>query len=266
MIKKIYILNSNGRLIYSKNFIQQEQDDNLLIGFFTSIVNFSREALESIIKFVDLGEGNKLILETKPEEEIFGAAIVSSRDNTALASKILNNILEDFLDDFSPDYNITAKNVNRVDIIIEINLKRKIAPSLKIRLIETWLILIPLGILLTYFNIMATEYFASSLYFRFFSMDEILISIIPQVVLISLAELILVFGIANLIAGYFSLNLKLCAINSSLYFIYILTAYFIYVKPVLALIIITFFPFIIVASLVAFYVGHMLALQRKMLK
>ncbi|MBY9005391.1 MAG: hypothetical protein KGD63_01400 [Candidatus Lokiarchaeota archaeon] len=266
MIKNVYILRTNGMLLYSKNFIKQKYDDNLLIGFFTSIVNFSREALDSIVKFVDLGEDNKLILEPKPEEKIFGAAIVSSKDNTLLVSKILGNILQDFIDDFSPDYLIDTKSMRKVDIIAKENLKRKTAPSLRIRLIETWLILIPLGILLTFLNIMATEYFVSSLYYRFFSMDEILISIIPQVVIISLVELILVFGIANFISGYITLNLRIAALNTLLYFGYILIFYFISVKPVLGIIIITFFPFIIIASLVASYVGHILALQKKTLK
>ena len=58
-------------------------------------------------------------------------------------------------------------------------------------------------------------------------MDEILISIIPQVVLISIAELVLVFGIANVISGYLSLNLKVSVINIAIYFIYILIFYFI---------------------------------------
>ncbi|MBY8982960.1 MAG: hypothetical protein KGD57_08430, partial [Candidatus Lokiarchaeota archaeon] len=221
MIKNIYILSRNGMLLYSKNFIEQQYDDNLLIGFFTSIENFSREALESIVKFVDLGEDNKLILEPKPEEKIFGAAIVSSKDNNLLISKIVNNILQDFIDDFSPNYELNRKSKVRVDEIVKENLKRRISPSLKIRLIETWLILGPLGLLLTFLNIMATEYFASSLYYRFFSMDDILMSIIPQVVLISLAELILVFGIANFISGYITLNLKVVGINSILYFGYI---------------------------------------------
>ncbi len=265
MIKNIYILSRNGMLLYSKNFIEQKYDDNLLIGFFTSVENFSREALESIVKFIDLGVDNKLILKPKPDEKIFGAAIVSSKDNNILVGKILDNILQDFIDDFSPDYNLDRKSKSKMDKNIEDNLKKRTSSSLRIRILKTWLILGPLGLLLTIINIMATEYFISSRqseYGSFFYMEDILLSIIPQVVLISLAELVLVFGVANFISGYIILDLKLAAINVLLYFGYILIFYFISVKPVLALIILTFFPFIIVASLLAAYLGYVLALQR----
>ena len=115
MIKNIYILSRNGILLYSKNFIEQKFDDNLIIGFFTSIENFSREALESIVKYVDLGVDNKLILQPKPDEKIFGAAIVSSKDNNILVNKILDNILQDFIDDFSPNYDLDRKSKSKID-------------------------------------------------------------------------------------------------------------------------------------------------------
>ncbi len=57
MLKNLYILDENGILLYSKEFTREEQyDDNLLIGFFTSIANFSREALGTAVKNVNLGE------------------------------------------------------------------------------------------------------------------------------------------------------------------------------------------------------------------
>ena len=63
MLKNLYILDESGILLYSKEFSREEQyDDNLLIGLFTSIANFSREALGTAVKKVNLGENNKLIL------------------------------------------------------------------------------------------------------------------------------------------------------------------------------------------------------------
>jgi hypothetical protein len=105
MFKNIYIISTNGMMYYSKKFIDEGFDDNLLVGFFTSTTNFSREALESVVKYVDLGSDNKLVLESKPDEDIFAAAIVSSKDNNNLVSTILKNILQDFIDEFYPDYN-----------------------------------------------------------------------------------------------------------------------------------------------------------------
>ncbi|GAI99743.1 unnamed protein product, partial [marine sediment metagenome] len=46
MLKNLYIMDENGKLLYSRDFVrEQKYDDNLLIGFFTSITNFSKEAL-----------------------------------------------------------------------------------------------------------------------------------------------------------------------------------------------------------------------------
>ena len=65
MIKSIYIMQENGVLLYSKNFLKEKFDSNLLVGFFASIANFSREALNSVVKNMDLGEDNKLILQPR---------------------------------------------------------------------------------------------------------------------------------------------------------------------------------------------------------
>ena len=107
MLKNLYIMDENGRLLYSKDFVrEQKYDDNLLVGFFTSITNFSREALGTAVKNIDLGENNKLIIIPKQEESLLGAAIVSSNDNNELVAKILKNILREFIDSYAPDYDI----------------------------------------------------------------------------------------------------------------------------------------------------------------
>lgn len=55
MLKSLYILDEHGILLYSKEFVKEQQyDDNILIGFFTSIANFSREALGTAVKNVNL--------------------------------------------------------------------------------------------------------------------------------------------------------------------------------------------------------------------
>ena len=99
MLKILYIMNENGILLYSKEFSREEKyDDNLLIGFFTSISNFSREALGTAVKNVNLGENNKLILVPHDDEGLLGAAIVSSNDNNELVTRIIKEILEEMKD------------------------------------------------------------------------------------------------------------------------------------------------------------------------
>jgi hypothetical protein len=230
--------------------MDQPYDDNILIGFFASVANFSREALESVVKFVDLGEDNKLILEPKPEEKIFGAAIVSSKDNNELVSNFLKDLLQDFIDEFSPDYEL------------EVNTWYNASDWFAL----TWIILTPLSILFTLLNIFATEYLVLSPNPNFFTIEQILTRLIPQIVLFSFAELVIVFGIANFISGLLSLNLKVSFINALIYFIIIIITYFLSVQPVLIYIILAFLPFIIIASLGGAYIGHKIAIKRRIVK
>ncbi|TXT66233.1 MAG: membrane protein of unknown function [Promethearchaeota archaeon] len=266
MIKSVYILKRNGILLYSKNFMDQPYDDNILIGFFASVANFSREALESVVKFVDLGEDNKLILEPKPEEKIFGAAIVSSKDNNELVSNFLKDLLQDFIDEFSPDYELEVIDRSNIEEILQTNLKRYTTYSLPVRFALTWIILTPLSILFTLLNIFATEYLVLSPNPNFFTIEQILTRLIPQIVLFSFAELVIVFGIANFISGLLSLNLKVSFINALIYFIIIIITYFLSVQPVLIYIILAFLPFIIIASLGGAYIGHKIAIKRRIVK
>jgi len=266
MIKSLYILKRNGILLYSKNFIEHQYDDNILIGFFASVANFSREALESVVKFVDLGEDNKLILEPSPEEKIFGAAIVSSKDNNELVSDMLKDVIQDFVDEFSPDYDLDVIERSNMDDILEENLKSYTTYSLPIRFTLTWIILAPLAIFLTFLNILATQYLVIEPYPEFFTIQQILRRTIPQIVLFSFAELVIVFGIANFISGLISLNLRIASLNALIYFILILISYFLSVQPVLIYIILSFLPFIIIASLGGAYIGHQFAIKRKFVK
>ena len=136
MIKRIYIMKFNGILLFSKNFIKTEKyDDSIFIGFFASIANFSREALDSIVEYIDLGHNNKLILYPQLKEKLLTAAIVSSIDDNDLISKILRNIAQDFIGEFGPDFNPNKINKEETEHIIEENLEGKISSTLLKRLI-----------------------------------------------------------------------------------------------------------------------------------
>ena len=120
MIKSIYFLDENGFLLYSKNFMKEKYDQNVLIGFFSSIANFSREALGGIVKNIDLGENNKLIFVPNLEERILGATVVSSNDNNQLVTLIVKNMMQDFIDSYSPDYDLESIYPDDVESIINI--------------------------------------------------------------------------------------------------------------------------------------------------
>ena len=125
MIKSLYIMQENGVLLYSKNFLKEKFDSNLLVGFFASIANFSREALNSVVKNMDLGEDNKLILQPMSKEKLIAAAIVNSSDNNELISQILNNIILDFINEIIVEESVENIDNVQVDKIVKENLKRK---------------------------------------------------------------------------------------------------------------------------------------------
>jgi hypothetical protein len=154
-------MDENGIVLYSKNFMREKYDDNILVGFFASIANFSREALGSVIKNVDLGQNNKLILLPISEENLLGAVIVSSNDNNQLILTILKDILQDFIDAFAPDFDPEKIFEEEMEKIIQNNMKGKIMQSPKIRFLFAWLITAPLSYLLIFLSIFATDFLYS---------------------------------------------------------------------------------------------------------
>ncbi|TFF99516.1 MAG: hypothetical protein EU541_04725 [Promethearchaeota archaeon] len=257
MIKSIYLLRSNGEILYSKNFIEQEYEENLLIGFFNSVVNFSREALKSVVDFIDLGRESKAILELKPEEEIFGAIICSAKDNNSLVKKILKDILQGFIDEFSPNYNLESrKNKDKVDEIFKRTMKGKGRYSILIRFIISWVLLIPLGGLLVFVNIWASEVFIFTGEISSFGLERLITQTIPQIIIVLFLESVVLFGIPNFISGYVILHIKYSFINTLIYLILILLAITLSVRPILIYPILSFLPFVVISSLGGAYLGN----------
>jgi hypothetical protein len=257
MIKSIYILRSNGEILYSKNFADQEYNENLLIGFFNSVVNFSREALKSVVDFIDLGRESKAILELKPDEEIFGAIICSAKDNSTLVKKILKDILQGFIDEFSPNYNLESrKSKEKVGKIFKRTMKGKGRYSLLIRIIISWVILIPLGGLLVFINIWASEFFIFTGSLTPPGINQLITRTIPQIIIVLFLESAILFALPNVISGYVLLNLKYSFINALIYFILVLVAILLSVRSILVYPILSFLPFVIISSLGGAYLGN----------
>ncbi|MFX1572481.1 MAG: hypothetical protein ACFFB0_07005 [Promethearchaeota archaeon] len=256
MIKSLYILDENGILLYSKNYMEKNYDQNILIGFFSSISNFSREALGTIVRNVDLGENNKLILVPNIEERILGAAIVSANDNNALVRLILTNILQDFIDTFSPDYDPDLIFPEDMDTIINNNLKRKTMLSPRIRLILSWSIAGPLSYFLILLSINVT-YFIYDLFRlnRFINPDQLFTRFMPYLILLSTANIIILFLLPNLILGFLASTWRIALLNSFIYFAITITLYFYSVAPNFAYIIVGHLPLTLIFSLFFLFVG-----------
>ena len=269
MIKRLYIMKFNGTLLYSKHLSEAERfDDNVLIGFFASLANFSREALESEIEYIDLGHDNKLILVPQSREKLLATAIVSSIDDNKLIMKILRNILEDFIGAFAPEYNPDKIEEEEMNVIIEENLSGKISYPLFKRLIFSWLLLVPLCILLNFLNITSGDYIFQNLYLEkdIYTQEEIYTEVLPAMIRISLIILLIVFILPNLISGYLVLNEKFAYLNSVIYIILIMVIYFYTIESLFAYVILAYLPLVFLISIGFAYIGFRFAKKRKIIR
>lgn len=269
MLKQLYIMKFNGTLLYSKSFFKERKiDDNILIGFFASLTNFSREALESEIEHIDLGNENKLVLVSNSKENLLATAIVSSINDNELISKILTNIMHDFIGTFAPDYDPVKIDSKDMDMIIEENLEGKISRPLINRLIISWILLIPLCIFLNFLNINSRQYILQDLYLdkEIYTQEEVYTEVMPAMVLLSLMILLTVFILPNLISGYLVLNERLAYINSVIYLVIIFSIYFFTIESIFAYVIIAYMPLIVLISIGFSYIGFRIAKKRKIIR
>ena len=267
MIKKIYILTENGILLYTKAMVESEKfDDDLLVGFFASIANFSREALNTVIKNVDLGENNKLILSPIREEHILIAGIVSSADNNELVDDILINIAQDFIDAYSPEYRPNSINKSEVDQFCEQNLAgKKAAPKAK-RDLLSWILLIPMAFWMSGLSMYLSTFLVGILGLDqpFFTDNEIYTIFLPGMFLLSSIVIFIVYAIPNLIGGYLMVDGRLGIINSMIYLVLPIIIFFTMLSPVIAIFIIAYTPVVIIVSLMFNYIGYRMALRKKL--
>ncbi|MHA1804253.1 MAG: hypothetical protein ACTSU4_06910 [Promethearchaeota archaeon] len=266
MIESIYILNENGVLLYEKLLTESVFDSNLLIGFFSSITNFSREALNSVINYLDLGENKKLIIISMSREGLLGAMIANSKDNNILLNKILKTILLDFIDEYSPEYDVNKIDPVLMNKIVANSLKGKKQPSMKKRVIFSWLIVAPLSYFLLFISLNTTQFLYS-----LFQLDQLLYSqleiftmFMPALVVLAIANILIIFTVPNFILGFLIGHLKITFISSFFLVILIISLYFFSTTPLFAYIIIANLPFAFFVSFSISYVGIRLS-KRKFL-
>ncbi len=267
MFKSIYIVDENGIMLFSKDYIKDQYDHNILIGFFSSIANFGREALGSVVKNLDLGDNNKLILVPVTEERLLGAAIVSSNDNDDLVNSIMKNIMQDFVDNYSPDYKLEEIFPEEMDKIVENNLSGRILRSPYLRLLISWIIVAPLSYLLIILSIYATSFLYNLFHLeRFLGSLELFFSrFLPSLIGLSTLNIAILFLVPNLILGYLSPNWKVGILSSILQLIFTIILFFNSMEPIFAFIIVGYLPLAIIFSLFFFSLGFRFS-SRKFLK
>ncbi|MHA1671514.1 MAG: hypothetical protein ACTSV5_13210 [Promethearchaeota archaeon] len=256
MFKSMYIMDENGLLLYSKNFIKHQYDENILIGFFTSIANFSREALGGVVKNLNLGQNNKLILLPNVEERLLTVAIVGDNDNEDLVSRILKDITQDFIDTYSPNYEMEKILEEEMQHIVDSNLSDNILHSPLKRLILSWIIVGSLIYPLILLSIFATNFIYLILDLnRFLTLEFLFTRFLPALILLSIFNIIILFLIPNFVLGYLSPNWKIAFLNSIIYVGVSITLYFFSSEPNFAYIVISNLPLAVIFSLFFLFLG-----------
>ena len=257
MLKSLYILDEQGILLYTKEFIREQQyDDNILIGFFTSIANFSREALGTVVKNVDLGENNKLILAPIEDEGLLGAAIVSSNDNNELVTKIIRNIMQEFIDSYSPDYDQEKIINEEMEKIIQDVLISKTIHSPIIRITLSWLIIAPFTILLIFASINLTLFIYMTFNLnQYITTDELFSKFFPALILMSTGNIIILFLFPNLVFGFLSPNRNIAVVNSIIHLVVTIILFAYSSEPAFGYIILGHLPLTLIFSLFFLFIG-----------
>lgn len=268
MIKNIYILNERGILLYTKSFTEEKYNEDILIGFFTSIANFSREALESVVSSIDIGEMNKMILYIIPEEKLLAVAITSIKDNNNLIYRILKKFMESFISLFSPDYKPEAIDQSRLEELLKISLKGKIIIAPIVRLFLSLFIILPISLGLLSISIVLAEY----LFPRFvdtgglYNIEEVFFQIIPVTSLLTYIIILIIFPITNFISGYVTTNYKILIINIIIQLAFVNIVYFLFYQELLWFAVLINIPMVFVVSVLFSYIGVKIAGKKKMYK
>lgn len=261
-------MRENGILLYSKNNTQEQLDEDILIGFFASIANFSREALNTVIGNINLGEKNKLILCPIAGEKILLAAIVSKDDNDQLLLGILKDIGQDFIDEFAPNYIRENINPSRVDQIIKDNTSDKLIMSKPKRFILSWLVLGPLSTILMFASVNIGEILAQTLGLTqpTFVFQDIITWVMPAFFLIATVLNLILFVFPNIINGFIILDKKLMYFNMITYIILILLEFFSAKVFFMVIILLAYIPLVFIISTYFTNVGYNLAQKKKILE
>jgi len=266
MIKQIFIMQMNGILLYNKNYTKEIYDADVLVGFFASIANFSREALNTIVRNINLGPDRKLILCTIQEEGILSAAIANINDSDDLIYNILKDITQDFIDQYGPYY--IAENINPsfVEKIIDKNITGKTVSNKLKRFFLCWVVLLPLLVIFLQVSTFTGQmlFDLMGLYEPTYFFGDILIKVVPGFFLISSIVSLELFILPNLINGYITYHKKIMYFNTVAYLILTLLGFLAGKIYYMVIILIAYLPLVLIISIFFTVQGYQLVSKKKM--
>lgn len=247
-------MQENGILLFSKEYASVRFDTNLLIGFFASIANFSREALHAAVRNVNLGEENKIIMHSNPKEGLIAAAIVSPMDNASLIHDILNNIILDFINEFPSFEDPERLDLMTIETIFKDNMRRKTFPSTLKLIGASVIILSPVMFVLIFVSTYLTN-----------TLQELFQDFTYSLIIYTSLTLLLLTVIPNLISGFLAPNKKFALINTFIIVLLEVVFYVVSVERLFAQITLANLPVNFILSIASAYFGFSLS-SRKYLK
>ncbi len=254
MIENVYIMKTNGVLLYSYN-PDPEMDTDIITGFSASVANFGREALKTVIENIELGENRKLFLYPVYDENLLISAIAHENDNEALTNSVLHSIADEIIASYAPKYENFDNNA--VESMIEDKLYAK-SINKKNRIIRYAISLI-LIVPLTFLLVMFSQFISGSLANLFGLTGEITeFSSFAGVFLIATILVILLYVGPSLLFGFLTVQRY---VSIALVVIY-MTATTLLFNPQFRLILLAYSPVSLIVSITFIFLGVRLGQKR----
>ena len=125
MIENFWVLNTNGLLLYSRNFTELEKPDDLLAGFFTAVRVVIEQATQGDIKSIVM---KKKKFNYIVDDDIVVVILTDKIDNDIIIQNFLKNIKKKFLSQYGKKIAQYSGDTMQFDSFYEI-LEREIESS-----------------------------------------------------------------------------------------------------------------------------------------
>ncbi len=266
MFDSIFIFKENGVVLYSRNLKEGRVDDQVLVGFFSSIANFSKEALQSTIQQLDLGSDTQLVMHYRPKEELIIAALTDARDDVGKVKKILGTIATDFLDEYGA--NVEESQVNATTLtesitrLLRQSSRRRGATMQFIALDFLIVLYVPLYFLMeAIMPLLFQDMFRPGVVFgENFLFNQFL----PRIFIASVLFVFATIPLPTFLTGFIAGEKRRAYINFLGFYIVALILLAVILQTVLSVVALLYSPFSIVIGLVFSWMGTRMAEKRKL--
>jgi hypothetical protein len=258
MIEYLAILRQNGELLYSKNILNIAIEEEVLMGFFASVSNFSQEALQLYVDEISLGEFKKIILVNSPHDKVIIGAIVDRVDSKTAVRRIINELLLKFISNYGPQFSLEQIKSHEVDGMLNGLFGKYVKVHNMRHRIKTWFVFGFLGIL-----VRAISFLIGIRVLGLFNISQQ--NIDPSsFALLGTLNVLLLYGFPVFLDGYMAGTQKRAIRNSIIYLLLIQFSY--QGDAILGPILIGFLPVSIILTFLFSFAGVYYASQKYLFK